>query len=607
MTDPSPAPDPVPEEPVLDDPVIDHPVLDDPLIDHPLIDAFDEAYFESLFREELDGFGPDYSGPDDSGPDADDADAAFLARILTDPNRFDPSEPAHPLPDVASLPTFEQRQEAFAGLLDDASGYDRAFAQAAADRLRRVHELQQYSLSVAAVEEEEFRQANAARGYTPDAEAGWSISHMLQRELVTEVAAAFTLGLSDAEMLVAEASTFIDGLPATFADLAAGEIRYEHAQAMATAAWKLPQETWAALEREALPFARTLILAKFRAKLRKIADRLDPTPLKERHEKAMQFRKLTLQMGDDGMGDLNLHASNEVLAAAYNRITKLASARVKGDDRMLGHRRADMATEILLKGDLCASDAEAAADAAHADTTEAGDAAQTGDNANAGYTALAGDGGKGGAPFTGIHSTRRDGKSLGHGIRAEVHVIIPMLTLLGKSEETATLEGTIPLDPVTARALVADAPSLYRLLTDPVTGSVLAFDDKARFLPASLRRAVRIVDAQCSSPWCDKLASECDGHHPEEWAKTHNTSLDNSALVCPHCHRIVHNTRWTMIRLPDGEKRWVSPCGRITPVAPAMEISPDLIRLVPDLAPPKKKMNDTWAQAEWSASDPLPF
>jgi hypothetical protein len=500
--------------------------------------------------------------------------------MLADPRRFDPSEPAHVIPDVASLPTFEERQEAFARLLDDATGYDRAFAQAAAHRLRRVYELQQYSQSVAVVEEEEFRQLHAARGYTPEPGAGWSIAHMLQRELVTEVAAAFTLSLPDAETLVAEASTFVDGLPATFDDLAAGEIGYEHAQAMAQVAWKLPQEVWGPLETQALPFARTLMLSKFRAKLRRIAETLDPTPARERYERAMQYRKLSLQMGDDGMGDLSLHASNEVLAAAFNRITQMALPAVKGDDRTLAQRRADTAAEILLKGDLCVDQLRA---------SEAEEAAATGD------------------AFAGIPSTRKDGKSLGHGIRAEVHVIIPMLTLLGKSEESATLDGVTPLDPATARALVADAPSLYRLLTDPVTGSIVAFDDKARFLPASLRRAIRVVDAQCSSPWCDKPASECDGHHPEEWSKTHDTSLDNSALVCPHCHRIVHNTRWTMIRLPDGDKRWVSPCGKVAPVAPAMEISPQLIRLVPDIAPPKRKKTTDWPETEWNPDEPLPF
>jgi hypothetical protein len=222
-------------------------------------------------------------------------------------------------------------------------------------------------------------------------------------------------------------------------------------------------------------------------------------------------------------------------------------------------------TAILLTGDLCAvvDDAENA-DAADGTTTA-----------------------------TGL-------KRLGHGIVARVHVDVPVLTLLGLDEQPATLDGRIPIDPATARKLVADAPGFYRMLTDPITGSVVSFDDAFRYLPKSLRRAVEQIDGTCTAPWCDATAAETDGHHPDEWADTHDTSLANSALLCAPDHRTVHNTRWTMAKLPNGDKQWISPCGRIKRVAPLRRLSPAFVEA---LAPAPIQPDTTTPGAATSKTD----
>ena len=59
-------------------------------------------------------------------------------------------------------------------------------------------------------------------------------------------------------------------------------------------------------------------------------------------------------------------------------------------------------------------------------------------------------------------------------IRAEVSIVIPALTLLGGSEEPATILGKGPIDLQDALHLAAEAPSLVRVITDPVTDLVLA-------------------------------------------------------------------------------------------------------------------------------------
>ena len=98
---------------------------------------------------------------------------------------------------------------------------------------------------------------------------------------------------------------------------------------------------------------------------------------------------------------------------------------------------------------------------------------------------------------------------------------------------------------------------------------------------------MQLIDGECTGPWCTTPADHTDGHHPEEWATHHNTSLANSALLCPRDHQLIHNTRWSMIKLPNGDKQWISPCGRIRRVAPYRRLSPAFVETMkpnPDTA-----------------------
>ena len=434
-----------------------------------------------------------------------------------------------------SASPYVQRRALFAEFLDEAEITDRQLSVTAAKRARRIDQLRRVAVSIATAESAEDATKPPHLRASHGAESGWSIENRAKTELSTELAMAYNLSKNAARTLLAESETLVADLPLTLDTLGDGAIRYEHARVIASVAWSLPKEARAALEAELVPLAATMVLSAFRARAQKARERLQTATMEERHEKAAAFRSVSVEFGEDGMGYLNLYDSNEVVAAIFNRVTDLALPKVKDDPRKLMQRRADVATEILLKGDLCA----AVDDDADPESC--------------------------------------DGKRLGHGIVAQVHIEVPVLTLLGADTAPATLEGKVPIDPATARKLVADAPGFFRLLTDPITGSIVAFDDRFRFLPASLRRAVRLVDGKCTSPWCDTLAAETDGHHPDEWQKSHNTSLDNSALLCKPDHRLIHNTRWTMNKLPNGDKQWISPCGRIRRVAPLRRLSPAFV------------------------------
>lgn len=467
------------------------------------------------------------------------------------PPRIEPPPDYDTRPDDSAFTPHVQRQMLFARFLDSAEVTDRQLAVTMAERARRIDDLRLISQAIAADEESEDAAKPPELRVNRNQEAGWSIRNRAKTELATELASAYNLGKNAARHLLEESETLVHHLPLTLAALEAGAIRYEHAKVLATTAWSLPAESRAEFETELVPLASTLILPVFRNRVRAARERIHTETMAERHEKAAAFRNVAVDYGEDGMGYLVVHDSNEVLAAIYNRVTDVALVKVKDDPRTLAQRRADVTTELLLKGDLCAAvDDETSDD-------------RTG-----------------------------EGKRLGHGITAQIHIEVPILTLLGLETTPATLEGRIPIDPITARRLVADAPGFYRLLTDPVTGSIVAFDDKYRHLPASLRRAVELVDGDCTGPWCAATANESDGHHPDEWAESHDTSLANSALLCKTDHRLVHNTRWSMRKLKNGDKEWVSPCGRVRRVAPLRRLSPAFVEaLKPETPEPAR---DSW-------------
>ncbi len=74
-----------------------------------------------------------------------------------------------------------------------------------------------------------------------------------------------------------------------------------------------------------------------------------------------------------------------------------------------------------------------------------------------------------------------DGAGTLGAIRAKVQIVVPVLSLIGSSSEPATLVGTGPIDPDTARHLAAGTRSPWeRILTHPITGTVLHTDTYQR-------------------------------------------------------------------------------------------------------------------------------
>ncbi|WP_370448921.1 HNH endonuclease signature motif containing protein [Cryobacterium sp. TMT2-15-1] len=138
---------------------------------------------------------------------------------------------------------------------------------------------------------------------------------------------------------------------------------------------------------------------------------------------------------------------------------------------------------------------------------------------------------------------------LGTGIRGAVTVTVtvPVLTLMGLSEEPGFLEGYGPIDPDTARQLAAGAPSFTRILVHPETGAVLSVGRDRYTVPEDLKRFLRVRDKTCRFPGCNRSAAHCDLDHSLDWQFDGLTAHDNLAHLCLACHALKSETGWQVL------------------------------------------------------------
>ena len=160
--------------------------------------------------------------------------------------------------------------------------------------------------------------------------------------------------------------------------------------------------------------------------------------------------------------------------------------------------------------------------------------------------------------------TDRDGEPIegDSAIVPRVLVTVPVLTLLGHTDEPAELDGYGPIDADTARRLAAHAPSFQRILTHPETGAFLSYSRTTYRVPADLAGYLRTRDGTCRFPGCGRRATGCDIDHTTDWGRDGHTRHDNLAHLCRKHHRLKHGTRWRMSQDAHGVIRWTSPAGR---------------------------------------------
>lgn len=300
-----------------------------------------------------------------------------------------------------------------------------------------------------------------------------------------------------------------------------GNVSEQNAATVAELAATLPDDdpqAWCAFDDGVHEAAASTTPGKFRTRARAVRERVHKESLAERHQRSVADRFVELTPLLDGMAMLTAILPATTAIAIERRLDETARHLRAQDDetRTLAQLRADVFGDLLTVDPT--SDCVAA---------------------------------------NGSH------------IGATVRITIPVLTLLGRSDEPATLDGYGPIDLDTAKDLASGARSWIRVLTHPVTGTVMDVDRRAYKVPADLRRLVGIRHATCVHPGCQRPSDRCEIDHTIRWADGGTTSADNLAPLCGPHHKIKDETLWGLVRDPDtGVLRWTSPTGFVCDADP---------------------------------------
>jgi hypothetical protein len=371
------------------------------------------------------------------------------------------------------------------------------------------------------------------------------------RSLAAQIGAMWRTPDRTVQRHLSAAVVLVGSFPATHAALEEGEISRAHVSVIVEAGLPITDDDARALfEAAVLEVARRETPGRLRPAARLLANRLHPVPLETRHAMAATARNVWVRDLDDGMAELiatlpaalahgirdrlDRYARREIdartarttldtgtvtdTAVNINDVTDTPTA----DTRGIGEIRTDVFTDLLLTG-------HASADVSNASLPES------------------------------------------EAIVAHVQVTVPVLTTLGHDTAPAELTGHAPIDTATALRLAGTATGWDRVLTHPITGTVLAVD---RYRPTDdLKRILRVRDEHCRFPGCRIPTRRCDIDHTIAAEHDGPTELTNLAHLCRRHHTLKHHSAWRVRQTSDGVLHWTSPTGKTYPDRPARTLT----------------------------------
>ncbi|WP_424448236.1 DUF222 domain-containing protein [Microbacterium arborescens] len=394
---------------------------------------------------------------------------------------------------------------------------------------------------------------------------------MALRGIAAELAGVFVATDRTLQRRIDEARDLVENYRLTMAAWEAGRIVRGHVRVIQDVGCIIPADTREEFERVAIEKCEGETPNRVRDALQFLADRLHPRTFTERHQGAAAGRCVRAQAGPDGMSDLIATLPTVIADGIVDRLTRQAreiiNARPRADraDGADAARAADGAdavdAAVGANAAGAAVDGSAIGDAAFLGTADTdlslGDDTRTIDQVRADVFSdllLAG------TPALDPTATG-DGEGTLGAIRAHVQVAVSALTLMGQDEGPADLVGRSPIDAATARELAGNSTSWDRLLTHPVTGTVLECD--AYKPTAAMTRLLRARDRHCRFPGCRQPAIRCEIDHTTAASEGGPTHVCNLAHLCKRHHDVKHHTRWQLRQLPGGRLVWTSPTGRV--------------------------------------------
>lgn len=150
----------------------------------------------------------------------------------------------------------------------------------------------------------------------------------------------------------------------------------------------------------------------------------------------------------------------------------------------------------------------------------------------------------------------------------QVKVTMPLSALLGVgpgAQAPCELDGWGPITAEQARLIASDA-ELRRMVTDPLSGTLLDYGRTRYQPPETLASFVIARDVTCAVPGCLEPAGRAQLDHLEPFRPGHpdggHTCAANLAPLDLHHHRGKDGGGATLTRHPDGSYTWTTPLGR---------------------------------------------
>ncbi|MBB5631823.1 hypothetical protein BKA04_000046 [Cryobacterium mesophilum] len=343
---------------------------------------------------------------------------------------------------------------------------------------------------------------------------------LVVRSVTAEIAVARHLSDRTMQSRVSEAWRLVEDFPFTLHALEGGRVSVAHARVLMAEGMTI-QDPQRRVDYESAVLERvdSVTPGRLRRLARAAASSIAEVSCEDRHAKAMEDRSVSCTERDNGMSEIVAVIPTILAAGIVDRLTQLGKA-VKAariadphtpdtspvDARTLDQLRADLFCDLLLTAE------------------------------------------PSGHPHAAVDA-----------IRAEVAILIPALTLLGESDEPATILGRGPIGLDDALRMAANAPSLVRVITDPVTDMVLATDNYRT--TKKLRRYLRRRDGRCRCPSCNRSAWRSDIDHTIPFSDGGPTEPGNLACLCPGHHTIKHLPGWSLRQLEPGVLEWTTPHG----------------------------------------------
>jgi hypothetical protein len=402
--------------------------------------------------------------------------------------------------------------------------------------------------------------------HTQDAAPGPSqVRDIPLRSLAAQIGAMWRASDRTVQRQLSDAFVLVGSFPATFAALEAGEISRGHVSVIVGAGLPITDDEARALfEAAVLDVARRETPGRLKPAARLLANRLHPVPLETRHAAAAAVRNVWVRDLDDGMAELIATLPAPLAHGIRDRLDQYARHEINARTTAGAPTESDRPDGTDTDSSRSGSGSGSGSGNAITGIPLTPDARTVGQIRTDVFTDLL---------LTGHATPEVSSASIpeAEAIVAHVQVTVPVMTALGHDTAPAELTGHAPIDTATALRLAGTATGWDRVLTHPVTGTVVAVD---RYRPTDhLKRVLRVRDEHCRFPGCRIPTRRCDIDHTIAREHDGPTEVTNLAHLCRRHHTLKHHSAWRVKQTPDGVLHWTSPTGKRYPDLPARTLT----------------------------------